>query len=183
MPDASTDRRESPQSSQGDTAAAVRASTRGLPKRLRKTHTTQDETQPAAVSRRSAARLERSLELARRCAGILDENRANEIVVLDLRGVTALVDFFVIGTAASRRQAVAMASDIDAEMKRESETKLGIEGVEDGRWVLLDYGDFVVHIFSEDARATYALEELWGDAERVPWAGSPELRPRVSEKA
>jgi ribosome-associated protein len=170
MPDSSAERRESSPGSTSGQPGDERSSAKGFPKRLRGTHAVQDEVAGAAVTRRSAERLERSLELARRCAEILDENRGREILLLDLRGITALVDFFVIGSASSRRQASAMASDIDAEMKRRGEAKLGIEGEEDGRWVLLDYGDFVVHIFSEDARANYALEELWGDAKRLEWS-------------
>ena len=82
---------------------------------------------------------------------------------------TPLVDFFVIVTAASRRQSNAIASEIDQEMKKLGEAKLGLEGSEEGRWILIDYGDFVVHIFSPEDRAYYALEEIWGDAPQLDW--------------
>lgn len=169
MPQPSPERRNSSAESPSQPAADEQTPARGLPKRLRKTHVAQDDVAAAAASRRSATRLDQSREHARRCAQILEDNRGRDILILDLRNATPLVDFFVIGTASSRRQAAAMASDVDADMKRRGEVKLGMEGVDDGRWVLIDYGDFVVHIFSEDARGAYALEELWGDAQHVDW--------------
>jgi ribosome-associated protein len=110
-----------------------------------------------------------ALERARICARIADDNRAKDIVLLDLRQATPLVDFFVIVTAASRRQSHAIASEVDQHMKKLGEAKLGLEGSEEGRWILIDYGDFVVHIFSPEDRAYYALEEIWGDAPHVDW--------------
>ena len=104
------------------------------------------------------------------CARIASDNRAKNVLVLDLRGQTSLVDYFVIASAASRRQAAATGFEIDAEMKKIDEYKLGIEGAEEGRWTLIDYGDFVVHLFSEEARAYYGLEDVWGDAPRIEWA-------------
>ena len=116
-------------------------------------------------------------------ARIADDNRARNILLLDLREATPLVDFFVIATATSRRQSHAIAGEIDQEMKQLDEYKLGIEGSEEGRWILIDYGDFVVHIFSGEARAYYALEEIWGDAPRLDWQDTdspprPGRRPR-----
>jgi ribosome-associated protein len=143
----------------------------------------QDEVPPAAVVRASPARLEHARELATACARIAEDNRGRDIVLLDMRNVTSLVDYFVLVSAVSRRQALAMAGEIDAEMKRRGETKLGIEGSEEGRWILLDYGDFVVHVFAEDAREYYALEEIWGDAPRLEWADPdrPAARPSAGQ--
>ncbi len=143
---------------------------KGLPKRLRGTSVAQDEVAPAAVGRLQPARQDRALELARRCAQLIEENRGKDVVLLDMRGATSLVDYFVIATAGSRRQANATASDIDAAMKRLGEYKLGMEGSEEGRWILLDYGDFVVHVFGEEARPYYGLDDIWGDAPRLEWA-------------
>ena len=117
-----------------------------------------------AVNRRTPDRVNLALDHARMAARIADENRGKDILLLDLRMTTPLVDFFVIVTAVSRRQSHAIAIEIDQEMKKLSEAKLGIEGSEEGRWALIDYGDFVVHIFSPDDRAYYALEDIWGDA-------------------
>ncbi|MHC5541713.1 ribosome silencing factor [Singulisphaera rosea] len=129
----------------------------------------QDDVPYGASGRIQPDRLARALEHATICARIADDNRAKDILLLDLREVTPLVDYFMIATAASRRQAHAIASEIDQEMKKLGEHKLGIEGSEEGRWILIDYGDFVVHVFSGEARTYYALEEIWGDAARLEW--------------
>ncbi len=150
---------------------------KGLPKRLRGTRDVQDEVPPTAVARARPERLGRALDLAKACARIAEDNRGRDILLLDLREGTPLVDFFVIATAASRRQANAIAIEIDVEMKRLGERKLGIEGAEEGRWILLDYGDFVVHLFSEEARAYYGLDDIWGDAPRLDWADPSRPRP------
>lgn len=136
---------------------------------VRTLRSAQDEVVSRAVDRRDPDRVARAYARARAAARIAEENRAKDVLLLDLRGVTPLLDFFVIATANSRRQANAVAGEIDAEMKKIGELKLGLEGSEEGRWILIDYGDFVVHIFSGDGRAYYALEEVWGDAPRLEW--------------
>ena len=132
--------------------------------RTRAIHAVQDDVPHYATSRREPRRAGLALEQARACAQIAVDNRGKDVLLLDLRKTTPIVDFFVIVTATSRRQGNAIASDIDAAMKKLGEAKLGLEGSEEGRWVLIDYGDFVVHIFSPEDRAYYALEEIWGDA-------------------
>ncbi len=89
--------------------------------------------------------------------------------MLDLRKLTAMVDYFVLATGTSRRQIHAMADEIDRVMNEHGETKIGIEGYRESRWVLLDYGDVVVHLFDDETRRYYDLENLWGDAPRVEW--------------
>ena len=121
------------------------------------------------MSHTHPGRLDSALEHAKLCARIAADNRAKDILLLDLRGATPLVDFFVIATASSRRQGNAIGIEVDQEMKKIGELKLGIEGSEEGRWTLIDYGDFVVHVFNDEARAYYALEEIWGDAIKVDW--------------
>jgi ribosome-associated protein len=137
----------------------------------------QDEVPSHAVEQRSPDRVKQALEHSRIAARIADDNRARDILLLDLRQATPLLDFFVIATATSRRQSHAIASEIDAAMKKLGERKLGLEGSEEGRWILIDYGDFVVHLLSAEGRAYYALEEIWGDAPRLEWM-SPESRSR-----
>ena len=146
-------------------------------RRRRASHDIQDDVPFNAVARSQPERLAQALENARICARIADDNRARDILVLDLRQATPLVDYFVIATASSRRQGHAIASEIDQEMKRRHEPKLGIEGSEEGRWILIDYGDFVVHVFSSEARSYYALEEIWGDAPRLEWQDPEQVRP------
>ena len=137
----------------------------------------QDDVPHTAVARAEPARLAKAREHAALCARIADDNRAKDVLLLDLRQATPLLDFFVIATANSRRAGNAIAIEIDVEMKRLGERKLGIEGTEEGRWILIDYGDFVVHLFAEDARSYYSLEEIWGDAPRVEWQDPSRLKP------
>jgi ribosome-associated protein len=151
--------------------------------RSRGTHATQDDVPYHATERREPRRQAVALERARVCARIADVNRGQDILLLDLRRSTPLVDFFVIVTAVSRRQSRAMAVEVDQEMKKLGESKLGIEGSEEGRWTLIDYGDFVVHIFSPDDRAYYALEEIWGDAPQLDWQDGAAEEPATATEA
>lgn len=119
--------------------------------------------------REAAPRDAAAVEHASLCARIAAENKGRDVVVLDMRGITPLYDYFVLATGASRRQMHTLAEEIDAAMHAEGEKRLGIEGYEASRWIVQDYGDIVVHIFDADARAYYALEDLWADAPRVDW--------------
>ena len=148
---------------------AVTPAANGLPKRLRGTREAQDDVPASAAYRTNPGRLDTALDHAKICARIAADNRAKDVLLLDLRGSTPLVDFFVIASASSRRQAASTAFEIDADMKKIGELKLGIEGAEEGRWTLIDYGDFVVHLFSDEARTYYGLEDIWGDAPRIEW--------------
>jgi ribosome-associated protein len=106
---------------------------------------------------------------AARCAQIAADTKGRDILVLDMRSVTPLYDFIVLATGGSRRQMHTMAEEIDAAMHAEGERRLSIEGYESSRWIVQDYGDIVVHLFDPEARAYYALEELFADAPRVDW--------------
>ena len=161
-------------------AAAVEPATDVRRRRARRLELPQDDVTHTAVARSTPGRADKALETAKACARIGDDNRGKDILLLDLRKATSLVDFFVIITAASRRQSYAIADDIDKEMKKRGEFKLGMEGSEEGRWVLIDYGDFVVHVLSTEARDFYALEEIWGDAERLDWNDSERPLPASS---
>ncbi|MFO7639319.1 MAG: ribosome silencing factor [bacterium] len=106
-------------------------------------------------------------ELAGAIAGILEEKFGEDIVTVDLSGQTALADYFVIVTAGSSIHARALGEAVVAEMKAAGERVNHVEGLEHGNWVLLDYVDVVVHIFSGEARQYYGLERLWGDLPSV----------------
>ena len=98
-----------------------------------------------------------------------EDNRGTNIVVLYTRELTSMFDYFVIATGSSRRQIHAMSEEIDHALEdRMGDRRLGIEGYEESRWILLDYGDVVVHLFEPETRAYYALEELWGQAKHIP---------------
>jgi ribosome-associated protein len=103
------------------------------------------------------------------CARIGEDNKGKDILVLDMRGLTPLYDFFVIMTGSSRRQIHTLAEEIDAALAAEGEKRLSISGYQASRWVVQDYGDIVVHVFDKEARDYYALEELWADAPRLDW--------------
>ena len=103
------------------------------------------------------------------CARVAADHKARDVVVLDMRGITPLYDFFVLSTGTSRRQIHTLAEEIDAALHAEGDRRLGIEGYEASRWVVQDYGDVVVHVFDPDTREYYALEDLWADAKRVDW--------------
>lgn len=103
------------------------------------------------------------------CARVASENKARDILVLDMRGLTPLYDYFVIATGTSRRQLHTLAEEIDAGMRSEGDHRLGIEGYEASRWIVQDYGDVVVHLFDPDTRVYYGLEDLWADAPRLDW--------------
>lgn len=110
-----------------------------------------------------------SLERALQCARIGADNKAKDIVILDLTGVTPIFDYFVLMTGASRRQIHTLAEETDAYMRSIGEQRLTIQGYQSSRWVVQDYGDIVVHVFDADSREYYALEDLWADAPRVDW--------------
>lgn len=108
-------------------------------------------------------------EIAQRAARIADEKKGADIVIYDLRGLSDVTDYFVIITVQSRLQARAVLAAIEEEMKAHRVLPLGVEGRAGSQWILLDYADAVVHVFSPELRAYYALESLWGDAPKVPW--------------
>ena len=108
-----------------------------------------------------------ALDHSRLCARVALENKAHDVLILDMRVITPLFDYFVLATGTSRRQIHTLAEEIDAAMRAESETRHGLEGYEPGRWVVLDYGDVVIHLFDPEMRAYYVLEDLWADAPRV----------------
>lgn len=95
------------------------------------------------------------------------ERKASDVVVLDLRGISSATDFFLIGTGNSDIQVRAIAEHIRQELKQGEGLRADhIEGLDRARWVLLDYIDFVIHLFHPSARDFYQLENLWGDAPR-----------------
>lgn len=94
--------------------------------------------------------------------------KAEYIRVLDLRQLSTFCDYFVICTAFSDRQTQAIADAIAIELKEETFTPISLEGYREGRWVVVDYGDVVIHIFQDALRDYYDLENLWFDAKKVP---------------
>ncbi|MDH3272397.1 MAG: ribosome silencing factor [Gemmatimonadota bacterium] len=113
-----------------------------------------------------AANPEEFPDEVRRAAELALERRAHDVVVLDLRGISSATDYFVIAGGTSDVQVKAIADYVVDELKKDHVRPEHLEGVQGGRWVLLDYVDFVVHVFHPQARDFYQLERLWGDAPR-----------------
>ena len=93
--------------------------------------------------------------------------KATEITVLDLTGVTSFADFFVICTGGNARQIQAISDEVGLQLKEQGDLPLSVEGYTQAEWVLADYGDLLVHVFSPKARAYYDLERLWRNAKHV----------------
>jgi ribosome-associated protein len=109
-----------------------------------------------------------SEQLARRLAAIADSKKAEEVVVLDMRGLVAYTDFLAICTARSERQAGAIVDEVRLRVKRDSGVLPGgIDGGGDAGWTILDYLDCVLHVFTPEARERYGLEDLWHEAPRL----------------
>ena len=116
----------------------------------------------------SPEQVEQSLKMARAAVKAAAENRGQDIILIDLTEQTALFDFFVIATGSSRRQLAAMSTEIDRVLKYDfHELKLSVAGYEESRWIVLDYGSIVVHLFDEETREFYDLESLWADGKQV----------------
>jgi len=96
-----------------------------------------------------------------------EDKKAFDIRVLDLQPVTSFTDYFVICSVANIRQGQAVCDEIGLTLKNRGERAISVEGYDTGEWILMDYGDFLVHIFSQTARSYYDLERLWRGAESV----------------
>jgi ribosome-associated protein len=108
-------------------------------------------------------RLTTSLELAHRIAAIAADKLAADIVILDMSDVVTYTDYFVICSGRTARQTQAVAAEIREALKRDRLLPRGVDGERQGDWILLDFLDVVVHVFTPDARAFYRLESLWGE--------------------
>ena len=121
---------------------------------------------PKRTPKKRPAKKGISAELTTAIAAALDR-KAEDMVVLDLTKASAFTDFFVICTATNRRQAQAIADAVQDALRKKGAKPALVEGYEKGDWILIDYFDFIVHVFLPSAREFYSLERLWGDAERV----------------
>ena len=111
------------------------------------------------------AELDPEVRLAIQCAA---DKKAFDMIALDLRGIASFTEFFIIATGSNQRQVQAIADEINDQLKKQLQTRpVRIEGYNSAEWVLLDFGDFIVHIFNGEAREFYDLARLWRDARRV----------------
>jgi ribosome-associated protein len=113
-----------------------------------------------------------------------DDKGAQDVVILEVGDVLVVADEFVVASAANDRQVRAIVDEVERRVAEAGLSKpLRIEGRDERRWVLLDYGDVIVHVFLQEARDFYELERLWRDVPRVEWRGSAPLGPEVGTLA
>jgi ribosome-associated protein len=108
-----------------------------------------------------------TLDLLRAAAAAAADKKAFQMVCLEVSDLTSIADSFLLCSAASDRQVGAVVDAIVSRLKSDGRAPLNVEGDGGGGWVLLDYGEFIVHVFTEEKRGYYALDSLWGDAPRV----------------
>ena len=109
-----------------------------------------------------------SIDRAQKCATLALDKKAFNVRILDVRKISSLTDFLVLASGSSDRQVKAAAESVHLGLKNDYDTQpIGIEGLTEGRWVLIDYGDVMVHVFHEPVRLFYDLDGLWCDAEEV----------------
>lgn len=121
----------------------------------------------ASSSPRPDPTLRSANDILRRAVEAADQRKAIDLRVLDLHSVSDFTDYFIIASGSNTRQVQAIANAIEEAMLAQGVKAHHIEGAQQGRWVLLDYGDFVAHIFDEDRRRYYRLEDIWSDAPEV----------------
>ena len=102
------------------------------------------------------------------CARLAEEKKAAGIRALDVRESATFTDYFLLCSGTSDRQVSAVAGHIEESLRKEGVRPLGMEGMREGRWVLLDYDDFVVHVFLDSVRDFYQFDRLWGSAAEIP---------------
>lgn len=101
------------------------------------------------------------------CAERILEHKGQDVVILDVSRLSSFADYFVICSARSSRQVQGIADNVEAGLQQIGVRPIGIEGAREGQWILMDYGDIIVHIFYEPVRLFYDLESLWSEAEKV----------------
>ncbi|MDA8235277.1 MAG: ribosome silencing factor [Clostridia bacterium] len=107
------------------------------------------------------------MELAREAAQAAEDKKGLDVLILDITQISTVADYFVLSTGNSSTQVKAIADHVEEKLTEAGIKPLRREGVREGRWILLDYGDVVVHVFQQEDRAYYNLERLWGDAQVV----------------
>lgn len=110
---------------------------------------------------------EQIFEDVKAAADAADDKKAKDLAVLRLADITSFTDYFVICSGSSVRQVQAISDAVAEQLKKRGQRPMHTEGYANGEWVLMDYGTFVVHVFTEDSRRFYDLERLWRDAEKV----------------
>ena len=133
-----------------------------------KTQSLQRESEETLVISEASTAFDELDEEVKLALKLASDKKAFDIVAIDLREVTSFAEFFIIVSGANTRQVQAISDEINEQLKKQLKSRpLRIEGHSTGEWILLDYGDFIVHIFEKKQREIYNLERLWSDAKRV----------------
>lgn len=113
------------------------------------------------------------------CAAYALDKKAFNVKLLEVKGISSLTDYLLIASGRSDRQVQAIAESVRSGLKQDHATApLAVEGMEEGRWVLIDYGDVMIHVFQEPVREFYDLDGLWQEAPVVPIPDEPQAGPR-----
>ena len=110
-----------------------------------------------------------SLELASKAAAFLDSKKAERVNVIEIDSISSLADYFVIATGNNNTHVRALADELDEKLKGEGLPSARMEGYRSNSWILLDWGNVVVHIFTQEGRDFYDLDRLWADGKKVDW--------------
>lgn len=135
--------------------------------------TTVSHHEPKQKATEQSSKLDERIVIALQAAG---DKKALDPVVLDLREIASFTDFFVLASGANERQVQAIADEVLERLKKTGNPAARVEGRKTAEWILLDYGDFIVHVFADKARKFYDLERLWRESKRV------ELPPALSNQ-
>jgi ribosome-associated protein len=111
-----------------------------------------------------------SLQIARECARLADNKKGEDILILDVRDISSVSDFYVIVSGQSEPHLKAIRNEIEAKLKEQGVMSKRIDGFPRSQWIVMDYIDVVVHVFDRNLREFYGLERLWGDAKKVDWS-------------
>lgn len=97
----------------------------------------------------------------------IENKKGTDITVIDLKGISGLTDYFVIATGSSEPNIKAIADEVDDKMEEAGRKRIGIEGYSEAKWILLDYGDIIIHVFHKDTRDFYSLDQMWNHAKTI----------------
>lgn len=121
-----------------------------------------------------------TIDLAKICRQIALDMNSRDVVVLDVAKQTVVADYFVIASGTSERQLQSIADEIEFTVKKQGMRPKGVEGYQEGKWILLDYGWVVVHLYTDETRAYYELEEHWNDNNTVSFSETGEVIPKAN---
>ena len=128
---------------------------------------TEDVTKRGNFMSENANTKERSLEFARIAIAALEEKKAKDIRVIDISDVSVLADYFIIANGTNRPQIQALSEEVSEKMEKAGAVLKQVEGYDNAAWILLDFGDVIVHIFNQEDRLLYDLERIWRDGKQV----------------